>query len=51
MREILAEKGVRARISPVPIKTDGEVWRPRLPGSSTLRVDGRDLFPSPQREV
>ena len=34
----------------VVVNTDEEARRLRFPGSPTLRVDGRDLFPAGERE-
>ncbi len=45
MREVLAEEGVAADISLVAVNTDEEARRLRFPGSPTIRVEGRDLFP------
>lgn len=46
LRGILAEEGARADVTLVAVGTDDEARRLRFPGSPTLRVDGRDLFPS-----
>ncbi len=50
LRTVLAEAGVEARIELVAVNTDEEARRLRFPGSPTIRVDGRDLFPAPERE-
>ena len=34
----------------VAVNTDEEAERLRFPGSPTIRADGRDLFPAPERE-
>ena len=49
LREVIAEEGVEARIDLVAINTDEEAQRVRFPGSPTIRVDGEDLFPVPER--
>ncbi len=50
MRKVLAEEGVEAEMELVAVNTDEEARRLRFPGSPTIRVDGRDLFPAPERE-
>lgn len=45
LKEALAAEGVRADISLVAVGTDEEAERLRFPGSTTIRVDGGDLFP------
>ncbi len=44
-REVLAQGG--AEVELVAVGSDEEARRLRFPGSPTIRVDGRDLFPSP----
>src|SRR5215208_4835816 len=51
LREVLSELGVKADVELVAVDTDEEARRLRFPGSPTLRVDGRDLFPVPERGV
>jgi hypothetical protein len=51
LREILAEEGVRAPIALVAVNSDEEARRLRFPGSPTIRADGRDLFPIPDRSA
>jgi hypothetical protein len=51
LREVLSELGVEAEVELVAVKSDEEAKRLRFPGSPTLRVDGRDLFPVPERSV
>lgn len=46
LRRVLAEEGIEARVDLVAVNTDEEARRLRFPGSPTIRVDGRDLFPS-----
>jgi hypothetical protein len=50
LRAVLAQEGVVADIELVAINSDEEAQRLRFPGSPTVRVDGRDLFPAPERE-
>ena len=50
LREVLAEERVEAEIQLVAINSDEEAQRLRFPGSPTVRVDGRDLFPAPEPE-
>jgi hypothetical protein len=38
-----------AEVVLVAVNTNEEARRPRRPGSPTIRVDGRDLFPIPVR--
>jgi len=50
LRQVLAEEGIEADIELVVVNSDEEAWRLRFPGSPTIRVDGRDPFPTPERE-
>ena len=49
LRKVLAEEGIEARVEPVALNTDDEAQKIRFPGSPTIRVDGEDLFPMPDR--
>ena len=49
LREMLAEEGIEAGVEMVAVNTDEEAQELRFPGSPTIRVDGRDLFPVPER--
>jgi hypothetical protein len=51
LREVLAEEGMEAEVHLVAINTDEEAQRLRFPGSPTVRIDERDLFPAPEREA
>ncbi len=51
LREVLSELGVEAEVELVAVNTDEEAKRLRFPGSPTIRVDGRDLFPLLERSV
>jgi hypothetical protein len=50
LRAVLAEEGVEAQIDLLAVNTDEQARRLRFPGSPTIRVDGRDLFPTTERE-
>lgn len=50
LKRVLAEEDIAAEIRMVAINTDEEAMRLRFPGSPTIRVDGRDLFPTGERE-
>ena len=50
LREVLGREGIGAEVELVAVNTDEEAQRLRFPGSPTIRVDGRDLFPAPERE-
>ena len=50
LREVLEKQGINARVKMVAVNTDEEAQRLRFPGSPTVRVDGTDLFPAPERE-
>jgi hypothetical protein len=50
LRDVLAEKGMEADVELVAVNSSEEAQRLRFPGSPTIRVDGRDLFPAPERE-
>jgi hypothetical protein len=50
LRAVLAEEGLEADIELVAVNSDEEARRLRFPGSPTIRVDGEDLFPVPERE-
>ncbi len=51
LREVLAELGTDPRVELVAVESDEEAQGLRFPGSPTIRVDGRDLFPVPDRDV
>ena len=50
LRKVLADEGVQAEVELVAVNTDKAARSLRFPGSPTIRVDGRDLFPAPERE-
>ena len=46
LREVLAAGGVEeAEVEIVEVRTDEQAERFRFPGSPTVMLDGRDLFP------
>jgi hypothetical protein len=49
LRGVLAREGVEADVELVAVDTDEEAQELRFPGSPTIRVDGEDLFPLPDR--
>lgn len=49
VRGVLAKRGMDAEVKLVAVNSDEEAERLRFPGSPTLRVDGEDLFPVPDR--
>ena len=50
LRQALAEEGMDAEVELVAVNTDEEAMRLRFPGSPTIRVGGKDLFPVSDRE-
>ena len=50
LKEVLADQDIEANVTLVAVNTDEEARRLRFPGSPTIRVDVRDLFPAPERE-
>ncbi len=49
LRGVLARQGVQAEVELVAINAEEEAQRFQFIGSPTIRVDGRDLFPVPDR--
>jgi len=49
LREILSGSGTEAELTLVAVDTDEEAQRLRFLGSPTLRVNGEDLSPVPDR--
>ena len=43
VREVIAERGVEARVELHEVRTDAEAAALAFPGSPTVRVDGRDV--------
>ncbi len=50
LRKVLAEEGMDAEVKLVAVNTDEEARRLRFPGSPTIRVGEKDLFPGSERE-
>jgi hypothetical protein len=50
LRKVLADEGVQTAVELVAVNTARDARDLRFPGSPTIRVDGRDLFPVPERE-
>ena len=48
LKQALSEEGIDARIQLLAVNTNEEAQRMRFPGSPTIRVNGRDLFPAPE---
>jgi hypothetical protein len=46
LREVLEQEDAETHVELVAVNTDEEAQKLRFPGSPTLRVDGRDLFPA-----
>jgi hypothetical protein len=51
LSEVLSELGIDAEVELVGVNSDEDAERLRFPGSPTIRVDGRDLFPIAERGV
>jgi hypothetical protein len=49
LREVLEEEGVDAEVELVAANTHEDAQDLRFPGSPTIRVGGKDLFPVPER--
>jgi len=47
---VLAETGIDAEVELVSVETDEDAQRLHFPGSPTIRVEERDLFPVPERD-
>ena len=49
LRKVLTREGAGAEVELVAVGSDEEAQRLRFPGSPTVRADGEDLFPVPER--
>ncbi|CAA9484122.1 MAG: hypothetical protein AVDCRST_MAG12-1689 [uncultured Rubrobacteraceae bacterium] len=49
LRGVLAEEDIEGGVELVAVNTDEKARKLRFPGSPTIRVDDRDLFPVPER--
>ena len=50
LERILREEGINAEVQRVEIESDEQARREHFPGSPTIRVDGRDIFPAEEGE-
>jgi|SRR5215207_217785 len=50
LQQALSEEGIEARIQLLAVNTSEEAQRMQFPGSPTIRVNGRDLFPAAERQ-
>jgi hypothetical protein len=50
LRKVLVDEGVQAEVELVAVNTDKDARSLRFPGSPTIRVAGKDLFPTEERE-
>lgn len=51
LREALRAEGVQVEVDLVKVDDNEDAERLRFPGSPTIRADGCDLFPTPDRSV
>ena len=49
LRKVLAREDAGGEFELVAVGSDAEAQRLRFPGSPTIRADGEDLFPVPER--
>ena len=49
LRDVFEREGIKEEARMIPVNTDREAEELRFPGSPTVRIGGRDLFPSEQR--
>ncbi len=49
LRDVLSREDAEAELELVAVNTDEEAQKFRFPGSPTIRLDGEDLFPVPER--
>jgi hypothetical protein len=50
LKDALSREGIRSEVKLVAVNTDAEAGALEFPGSPTIRVDDRDLFPTAERE-
>ncbi len=50
LKEALSREGIRVEVELVAVNTDEEAKALKFPGSPTIRLSGRDLFPSSTAE-
>jgi hypothetical protein len=46
LQEVLSKEGIDAQVLLLAVNTAEEAQRVQFPGSPTIRVNGRDLFPA-----
>jgi hypothetical protein len=50
LKQVLLEEGIDAQMQLLAVNTNEEAQRMQFPGSPTIRINGRDLFPADQRQ-
>ena len=50
LQQALSEEGIEAQIQLLVVNSNEEAQRIQFPGSPTIRVNGRDLFPPAERQ-
>ena len=48
LRTVLAERQISAPVQVIEVTTESQAAELHFPGSPTIRIDGRDLFPVPE---
>ena len=51
LQQALLEEGIKSQIQLIVVSTNEEAQRMQFPGSPTIRVNGGDLFPTPERQA
>jgi hypothetical protein len=51
LQQVLSEEGIQAQIQLIAINTNEEAQRMQFPGSPTIRVHDRELFPVAERQA
>jgi hypothetical protein len=51
LQQALLEEGIKSPIQLIAVSTNEEAQRMQFPGSPTIRVNGRDLFSTPERQA
>jgi hypothetical protein len=49
VQEVLAEQRTEAELEMVAVNSDERAQQLRFPGSSTIRIDGQEIFPTEDR--
>jgi len=50
LERVLREEGVAAEVDLIEVESDEQARGERFPGSPTVRLDGTDALPAPERE-